>query len=226
MGAEAVLRDPAAAARPPRLADIDALTLDANGTLVYLVDPVPSLVAALATRGVERSPKQVAAAVGAEFDYYREHLVEGRDDASLERLRQESAAVFLTAAAADLDTAEFAPTYTGALRFELLPGVAAALERAAALGLELAVVSNWDVGLHEHLDRLQLTHRFRAVVTAAEAGARKPDPAIFAIALEALGVRPERTLHVGDGATDREGALAAGLHFAPAPFDDALAALA
>ncbi|HEY6310859.1 MAG TPA: HAD family hydrolase [Streptosporangiaceae bacterium] len=65
------------------------------------------------------------------------------------------------------------------------------------------------------------------VVDSAVAGVAKPDPAIFRIALDALGVPPSRTvLHVGDSLRfDVAGALAAGLQpvhldpygFCPAP---------
>jgi len=65
------------------------------------------------------------------------------------------------------------------------------------------------------------------VVDSAVVGVSKPDPAIFRIALDALGVPPSRTvLHVGDSLRyDVTGALAAGLQpvhldpngFCPAP---------
>jgi HAD superfamily hydrolase (TIGR01509 family) len=55
------------------------------------------------------------------------------------------------------------------------------------------------------------------VVTSAEAGAPKPDPEPFHLALRRLAVAPERALHVGDSPADEEGARAAGLHFLPAP---------
>jgi putative hydrolase of the HAD superfamily len=49
-------------------------------------------------------------------------------------------------------------------------------------------------------------------VTSAEAGARKPDPAIFSAALELAGCEAAEALHVGD--TEEEdvaGARAAGI---------------
>jgi putative hydrolase of the HAD superfamily len=50
------------------------------------------------------------------------------------------------------------------------------------------------------------------VVTSAGAGARKPDPAIFARALELAGCEAAEALHVGDTAVeDVEGARAAGI---------------
>ena len=45
----------------------------------------------------------------------------------------------------------------------------------------------------------------------------KPEAAVFVIALDRLGVAPERTLHIGDGDGDRDGAAAAGLAFEPPP---------
>jgi FMN phosphatase YigB (HAD superfamily) len=39
-------------------------------------------------------------------------------------------------------------------------------------------------------------------------------------------VRPERALHVGDSDSDEQGALAAGMQFAPAPLTQAVEALA
>jgi HAD superfamily hydrolase (TIGR01509 family) len=85
------------------------------------------------------------------------------------------------------------------------------------------VVSNWDIGLDEQLRRLGLDDL--AVITSAEVGAPKPDPAVFLRALELLRVRPERALHVGDSESDESGARSAGMHFAPAPLAAAAEAL-
>ena len=83
------------------------------------------------------------------------------------------------------------------------------------------MVSNWDVGLHDQLARLGLTAVIDEVVTSAEAGAPKPDPAVFRLALSRLGVMPGRAVHVGDAPADEEGARAAGMRFEPAPLADA-----
>ena len=45
--------------------------------------------------------------------------------------------------------------------------------------------------------------------------ARKPDPRIFLLTLERLGVNPGQALHVGDDEVDRDGAVAAGLALSP-----------
>jgi putative hydrolase of the HAD superfamily len=199
---------------------VDAVTIDAYGTLVTLRDPVPALAGALRARGVERPADRVEAAFRAEVAYYTPRSHEGRDEATLALLRRDCASVFLEAAAADLDPAEFAPAFLDALEFEPVPGAVEACEALAGRGIPAAVVSNWDVGLRDHLRRLGLG---LPVVTSAEAGAPKPDPAIFRLALERLGgIPPARALHVGDSPSDAEGARAAGMQFRPAPLADAV----
>jgi putative hydrolase of the HAD superfamily len=197
------------------LTGIDAVTIDAYGTLVELVDPVPALRTALAERGVERDAEQVKAAFRAEVAYYRPRSVEGRDAESLAALRAACASVFLGAAEAELDPEEFAPAFVDALVIRPVAGAVEAVERFRARGLALAVVSNWDVGLHEKLG--PLAARFQVVLTSAEAGAPKPDPAVFLAALERLGVPPARALHIGDEHGDEDGARAAGMQFRWAP---------
>jgi HAD superfamily hydrolase (TIGR01509 family) len=207
-------------------ADLDAVTIDAYGTLVTLRDPTRALDRALRARDVERTREEVAAAFAVEARYYRDRSHEGADEASLALLRRDCAAVFLAALHADLDPEEFARPYVEALEFEPMPGAVAAVLELERLGLRLAVVSNWDVALHGYLEQLGLAGRFAAIVTSAEAGASKPDPRIFELALKRLRVRPERALHIGDSEADEEGARAAGMAFAPAPLADLPARLA
>jgi putative hydrolase of the HAD superfamily len=207
-----------------RFADLDALTLDAFGTLVGLRDPVPVLREALRTRGVVRDPEAVAAAFAREGEYYRPRSLEGRDKESLARLRRQCVAVFLNALDVDFAPEEFVDTYIDALRFELLPGVRGAVASLRHRGLALAVVGNWDMALPEHLAALGLGHL--PVFTSAAVGAAKPDPAPFRHALEALGVEPGRALHVGNDEVDEQGARAIGMHFAWAPLPAALETLA
>jgi len=193
------------------LGGIDAVTLDAFGTLVELEDPVPRLQARF---GIDAGAARRG--LDAEIAYYRDHVLEGSDSARLGDLRERCAAVFAGAAGVPSD----ADAFQSCLVFAPLPGVVDAVRRLRTQGLALAVVSNWDVGLHEHLRRLDL--RFDAVLTSAEAGIRKPDPRIFALALERLRIPPERALHIGDDEIDEQAAEAAGLRFAYAPLTDLL----
>jgi putative hydrolase of the HAD superfamily len=202
-------------------AGLDAVTLDAYGTLVTLKDPIPALAAALEARGVSRSQDAIRVGFRAEVAYYSQHSGSGHDEVGLARLQRECADVFLTAVTADLDADEFAPVYAAAMRFEPLLGVGESLQRLRALGLELAVVANWDLSLRSMLEHVGLAEFFTVIVHAA----RKPAPDGFLTALEALGVNSNRTLHIGDDEVDSEGAAAAGLHFAPAPVPEAVRAL-
>jgi putative hydrolase of the HAD superfamily len=198
-------------------ANLDVITLDALGTLVELADPVPGLQRALAAHGVEREDAEVGHAFAAEVEYYLPRTHTGSDPESLTRLRQDCAGVFLDACDADLDPAVFAPAFDAAIEFRLLPNVLPALDAFEAAGLSLACVANWDISLTAHLKRLDLTRRFHATVSSAEAGAQKPDPRPFELALERLGVQASRALHCGDSDADREGAARAGLEFEPDP---------
>jgi FMN phosphatase YigB (HAD superfamily) len=204
-----------------KLADLDAVTLDAYGTLVTLTDPVPELVNVLSERGVERSEQAVLAGFRTEVAHYAPRASDGHDEASLARLQRECASVFLEAVGAELDPDEFAPAYVGALHFEVLPGVFKSLERLRSLGLALAVVANWDLSLERMLVEAGLAPYFGIVVHAA----RKPAPDGLLRALGELQVDPARALHIGDDDADRNAAAAAGMQFARAPVAAAVATI-
>jgi putative hydrolase of the HAD superfamily len=77
----------------------------------------------------------------------------------------------------------------------------ALLETLRDRGLKLGLVSNaFDPGwlLHRDLEQMGLAQRLDTSVFSSEVGVRKPHPAIFERALDALGVAAERTLFVGD----------------------------
>jgi len=123
-------------------------------------------------------------------------------------------------------------------------GAVAGLQALAALGLPMGVVSNSDGTVQAELRRLGVCYApdgqqpdkqedakegvpVGVVIDSAVVGVAKPDPAIFNMALDTLGVPANGTvLHVGDSLRyDVAGALAAGLQpvhldphgFCPAP---------
>jgi HAD superfamily hydrolase (TIGR01509 family) len=202
-------------------AELDAVTLDAYGTLVTLADPIPALSEALVARGAARSRDVVAAGFCEEVAYYRAHTSEGYDEKGLARLQEDCARVFLDSVGADLDAAEFAPVYAGAMHFDVLDRVRDSLERLQALGLELAVVANWDLSLRKLLVEVGLNEYFRVIVHAAA----KPAPDGFLHALEELRVEPGRAVHIGDDEADELAARAAGIRFLPAPVSAAISML-
>jgi putative hydrolase of the HAD superfamily len=201
---------------------LDAVTLDANGTLIGLVDPVPKLDRLLRAHGIEREPELIRRAVAAEGVVYAGRAAEAHEPAALATMQHECTGVFLAEVGAELDPADLTSDYVAAMEFEVLPGVVETLRTLRRCGLELAVVANFDLTLGDRLEQLGLRTWFSTVVTPADAGAPKPDPAIFELAVARLGVERERVLHVGDGEVDEAGARAAGLHFEWAPVPAAL----
>jgi putative hydrolase of the HAD superfamily len=199
----------------------DAVFLDAGGVLV---SPLPQrVVAALSALGVEIDTDGLLEAhyrgmhavdlarSDPEFfgDYYGGYLGHFGYDAV-------EHAELIVAATAALD-AEWA---AGNLWVHPVPGAAEGLALLAETGLPLVVVSNAD----GTVDRLLATSglvqvgpgpgvELVGIIDSGAVGVAKPDPRIFEIALDLVGVAPERALHVGDAYSyDVGGARAAGIH--------------
>ncbi|MDP3274990.1 MAG: HAD-IA family hydrolase [Deltaproteobacteria bacterium] len=84
-----------------------------------------------------------------------------------------------------------------------------------AAKVPVCIVSNSEGKLSPLFEALALSECFDAVIDSALVGVEKPDPAIFALALERFGVRKENALHLGDTvATDIVGAQRAGIRTA------------
>jgi len=91
------------------------------------------------------------------------------------------------------------------------PGCVAALDALKAAGAKLCVCTNKLTGLSASLlDALGLADRFEVIVGADAAPAIKPDPRHLAAAVDAVGGAMQRTIMVGDAATDAGAARAAG----------------
>ena len=95
--------------------------------------------------------------------------------------------------------------------WRVLPGAREALERARARGARLGIVSNMDSRLEPLLEAFGLRALLDAFVVPSNSGLRKPDPRIFARALEQLQVAPGEALHVDDDPASVAAALACGL---------------
>jgi HAD superfamily hydrolase (TIGR01509 family) len=182
-----------------------AVFLDALGTLVELEPPWLGLREALGD-GIPQ--ERLVRAVRAEMAYYREHSHEGRDPPSLADLRERSAAVLSRELGREVDVA----TLVEAIRFDPFPDALPGLGVLRARGLRLVCVSNWDCSLERVLERCGLLEHLDGAVSSAQAGARKPDPAIFAPALALAGCRADEAVHVGDSPEeDLAAAEAAGI---------------
>ncbi len=180
-----------------------AVLLDALGTLVALEAPAPHLARALCIPEAEAER-----AIAAEMAYYRAHLNDGKDAASLAELRHRCAEVLVE----ELSERPADPVgvLLESLHFHAFPDARPALEGLRARGLKLVVVSNWDCSLPDVLERIGLASLLDGVVASASVGARKPSREIFDRGLAIAGTRD--AIHVGDGIVeDVEGARAAGI---------------
>jgi putative hydrolase of the HAD superfamily len=192
---------------------VRAVLLDCLGTLLELEQPGPGLRAELSARGVEVSDGAAAVAFRAEIAYYVEHHLDGSDAVALDRLRDACARLVADELGLDRDRV---PTVRGAmlaaLRFSPYADVRPALAALRRAGLRLVVASNWDCSLERTLAATGLRSLVDAVVTSAEVGAAKPDPAVLNAALEAAGCGPGDAVCVGDSLdTDVAAARAAGV---------------
>jgi epoxide hydrolase-like predicted phosphatase len=77
---------------------------------------------------------------------------------------------------------------------------------------KLAILSNSPPGLARWLADWEILDLFDVVVCSGDEGVVKPDPAVFELTLERLGVAPEEAVFVDDYPGHVEAARALGLH--------------
>ncbi|KRC58366.1 hypothetical protein ASE14_17305 [Agromyces sp. Root81] len=90
-------------------------------------------------------------------------------------------------------------------------GAAAFIVRASAAGILLGLVSNIALDVRPALEGWGIASAFGAVILSYEVGYAKPDPRIFQLAADSLGVDPTACLMIGDSAHDDGGASALGM---------------
>jgi putative hydrolase of the HAD superfamily len=106
-----------------------------------------------------------------------------------------------------------------ALWLRVVPGCREGIQALAGAGVRLGVVSNADGLIGERLRELEILQvgpglgvEVDCVIDSGNVGVMKPDPRIFTIALDAMGIRAEDAWYVGDmPAIDVVGARRAGL---------------
>jgi len=212
--------DPSSPAPPAPWSKPRGLLLDAMGTLIGLQRPVGSSYAAVAAEHGISLEAEAADAAFRQVLSQAPPLAFGslEPDALLraeqewwgERIRETFNQAGAPEPEQDLRLALFEHFAQGA-QWQVFPDVLQQLQRWHAAGLKLAVVSNFDRRLHGLLEQLDLDLWFDAVVVSSEAGAAKPDPRPFALALSALELKADEAWHVGDSPEDLAGARAAGL---------------
>ena len=197
---------------PDRL-DVDAVVFDAGGVL--LLPDAEAGRAAIATLDCESTPE----------DWHRAHY------ATLPLLDQMQPIDWRThrrAVAAEIGVPEECLEAAAALienvmvgtAWVAVPGAADALRGLSGAGYKLAVVSNAWGTVAQWLEQYGVCSveggdlpQVAAVIDSHLVGVEKPDPRIFQLAIDVLGVPAERSLYVGDTIRfDVNGARSAGLH--------------
>jgi putative hydrolase of the HAD superfamily len=93
-----------------------------------------------------------------------------------------------------------------------MPGIADTLRALVARGYRVAAISNSDGRAEWLCAQVGLAHEFEFIVDSHVVGFEKPDPRIFAVAVERLGLHAGQCAYVGDvHGIDVVGARAAGL---------------
>lgn len=127
------------------------------------------------------------------------------------------AAIVRRAAAAGtpLDASEVEEVLAAAAWMSPFPDAAACLDRLAAAGIRIAVLTNSPTAAAERALRTgRLLHRVSLVVGSDQVGAFKPDRRVYAHGLAALGARPAAAVMVAAHWWDLLGARAAGMRTA------------
>ncbi len=91
------------------------------------------------------------------------------------------------------------------------PGVLALLRRLRGR-YKTALLSNAPDDLPEWLERLGIAGLFDVIVVSALEGVAKPDPRIYHLTLERLGIAPREAVFVDDAARNVTAAAAVGIH--------------
>lgn len=191
---------------------LDAITLDAAGTLVQ-VDWHPGRVAWESAEAIgleldrETATARFDRALHARWKAYRD-LNQTRDADALDAFWYDLGVSWLAEFGSENRADAFRDAFWDALYgpnqriFRLFEDTLPALEALKAQGIRLAVISNWDYSLHRVLRQLGITPYFEVVLASLEEGVEKPEPGLFQVAMDRLGVKPHVTLHVGDDPVD------------------------
>ena len=192
---------------------------DIGGTLMHDDPPVPEVFTRVARRrGHDITVRDVEPCMTQVDEYYQqEYLRDGDFWCVHERAVQIWLDMYAMMAdyCAIVDVGLPQAVYDEYLlpgNWSLFPDAPACLKGLKRRGFRLGVISNWDATLEHLLREMGYLPYFDEVVASAAVGYRKPNPAIFEIALERMGVEASEAVHVGDlPEADGEGAASAGI---------------
>jgi HAD superfamily hydrolase (TIGR01549 family) len=192
-----------------------AVLLDAGGTLIH--PDHEFILDRLAVEGVEADTAAYEAARGRADTVVRDRLRSDDPGTDADRIRDWFGALLMGLGLPEdrleaVGAALRQRHQEGRLWTRAAPGTLETLRELREAGLRLAVVSNADGRVAEYLAGAGLSGAFDLIVDSGSVGIEKPDPRIFALALDRLGVDAGEAVHVGDSwEIDVEGARAAGI---------------
>jgi putative hydrolase of the HAD superfamily len=197
-----------------------AVSFDAAGTLIHTARPVGELYARVAARhGVDVDPTDLHARFRVAFGDAPPLAFPGAPPGELRAREKEwwravVRRVFDGLAFRDFDAFfdDLFAFFASPAAWRVDPDARTLLVELRGRGLGILVVSNFDARVRGLLAALELAPLVDQVTISSEAGAAKPDPAIFARALADAGLAASDVVHVGDTITeDLRGARAAGI---------------
>ena len=159
----------------------------------------------LAQFGIEASEKDLERALLEETKagawWNIEDPFEPTEENSYERIKAFDLAVLARIGLVDIDDAAVR-SIEGAFgrrsAWYVYPDVMPALDALRDADFRMGVISNFVWGGPELIHDLELARHFDALTVSARVGFQKPHEGIFRHALDALGVAPERAIHIGD----------------------------
>ncbi|OGN99805.1 MAG: hypothetical protein A2Y58_03695 [Chloroflexi bacterium RBG_13_51_52] len=97
--------------------------------------------------------------------------------------------------------------------FRLKPDAVEVLSTLKSQGFKIALVSDCSSEVPAVWKETPFTPFFDVTIFSCDAGVKKPDPRIYRMATDKLGVKPEDCLYVGDGSSNElTGALKVGMY--------------
>ncbi len=95
-----------------------------------------------------------------------------------------------------------------------VPGMHAIVEELDSRGVPLFAITNFsaDFWAPFHAKEQAFFRRFRDIVVSGREKLLKPDPAIYYLALDRFGLRPDEALFIDDREINVDGARAVGMH--------------
>jgi putative hydrolase of the HAD superfamily len=197
-----------------------AVFFDAGETLVYPHPSFPELLSAvLRKEGIEVAPDTIRERLPVVADLFTKATSEGELwSTSPERSRRFWAEVYRTLLTdlgltfTDALTETLYAVFTDVSNYRVFPDAVPVLEKLRNARLSLGLISNFEEWLERLLDAVEVSGFFESRVISGIEGMEKPDPRIFRLALDRLGVEAEEAVYVGDNVTyDVEPAQAVGM---------------